>query len=109
MKFDFFLFFFSLAQVIAVVDAIDQALLRFTGSHSQSKSAQLEDLKGWGKKGETGENVKHSICMRSVAGFRLTWLLLLPQGELTLKCSLTMKWPWPIMVVNSCMLQWCWG
>lgn len=49
MRLSFFCFFLLLAQVIAAVDAIDHALLRYTGSHSQSESARWEDLKGWKK------------------------------------------------------------
>lgn len=50
-----------------------------------------------------GLDVKHSIC--SWAELKLTWLILLPQGELKQKCSLTMKWSCSVMVVNGCMLQ----
>lgn len=38
-----------------------------------------------------------------------TWLIPSPEGELTLKCSLTMKWPCLVMVVNGCRVQWCRG
>ena len=41
-------------------------------------------------------------------GLYLTWGSLQPQGELTLKCSLTMKWPCPVMVVNGCAVLQCW-
>lgn len=51
-------------------------------------------------------DVKHSIC--SQGGLKLTWMTLLPQGEQTLKCSLTMKWPCPVMVVNGCTVQIRW-
>lgn len=38
------------------------------------------------------------------AGLEVTWLIQWPQGGPTLKCSLTMKWPCTVMVLNGCVV-----